>query len=438
MKRTFRLAGMAAMVLLLAASCAKEEKNNGEQQMITFGAGIVQNNGAKTGLTPTGNTNDGEDRFKQHWDATDVINVNNSTFAFKKFVDGTENKTAVFEGLGTPSDTYYAIYPANHENADVENGEMKASLSGSTASFTLPRVQNYAADSYVTNFAPMVAKATSGSTDLQFQNLCGLLELRLYTPTEFVCNVDHIVLQGMGTGVKLAGDYTCDLDGDKKLVSTGSTLGSEITMKCGGLEISHNVDHPTSFVFVLPPDVTMADGVKFTIYTKETPEEAYYITVLKLDGSENMTTAAGVTLYNSSPYKLVPDYAIGIISASAAGVYNSVNVKIKSVFNNSNYINASESGVVIYQGDIDKVPEYQSGSAYYHKCVEGKPNQEGETYTVSGLAAGTYYVRAYSLFQYYRDAEPLIVISGVRDGVPSSTLNDGVLDATVVDNPGGR
>ena len=99
MKKSFKMLGMAAMVLLLAVSCKKENKNgfNGETKFMTFSAGISQGNG-KTYL------ND----HTLLWSEVDEININSQKFTLTK---GAGTNKGVFTGEATEATTYYAVYP---------------------------------------------------------------------------------------------------------------------------------------------------------------------------------------------------------------------------------------------------------------------------------------------------------------------------------------
>ena len=233
MKKSFKMMGMAAMVLLLAVSCKKENKEEavGETKAMTFTAGISQGNG-KTYL------ND----HNLLWSEGDVININNQTF---QLTEGKGTSKGVFEGKAEEATTYYAVYPA------------LGSLDGNTATITLPAVQPYVAGSFDKGIAPMVAM-TDDSKSFTFTNVCGLLRLDF---TNISKQFDKIVLES-SNGEYLAGEGTVAItgDGNESLVLTNASSNSKtITMSTSGV----TSDTDTKIVFVLPAG-TLKHG--FNVY----------------------------------------------------------------------------------------------------------------------------------------------------------------------------
>lgn len=269
MKRTLRLVGVAAMVLLLAASCKKDEKNNGETQRMTFTAGIEQGN-SKTGLTPNGSH-----AFNQVWSEGDAINVNGTTFGLK---NGANTDCAEFDGEVIPAETYYAVYPAT------------ATLNSSEVTFNLPASQTYLENSYASNLAPMAAKSTD--ENLSFTNLCGLMELGLkgenITVTSLELSCDKPICGQTA-------EYT--IGGDAALAMPAEA-GKTITMNCVTEEFSQGVQldktDATSFIFVLPP-VTEGDFSLKVTYSGGTQTITLH---------EDISIEAGKVAYNTNPYKI--------------------------------------------------------------------------------------------------------------------------------------
>lgn len=269
MKRTLRLVGVAAMVLLLAASCKKDEKNNGETQRMTFTAGIEQGN-SKTGLTPNGSH-----AFNQVWSEGDAINVNGTTFGLK---NGANTDCAEFDGEVIPAETYYAVYPAT------------ATLNSSEVTFNLPASQTYLENSYASNLAPMAAKSTD--ENLSFANLCGLMELGLVgeniTVTSLELSCDKPICGQTA-------EYT--IGGDAALAMPAEA-GKTITMNCVTTAypngVALNGTTPTSFIFVLPP-VTEGDFTLTVTYSGGTQTKTL---------PENISIGAGKVAYNNTPYKI--------------------------------------------------------------------------------------------------------------------------------------
>lgn len=274
MKKTLRLVGVAAMVLLLAASCKKEEKNNGEKQMMTFSAGIEQT-GAKTGLQPGAE----QHSFKQVWKKGDAIRVNDNktVITLDEGCDGKE--TGTFTGEVTATGKYYAVYPTS------------ATLSGSTATFTLPESQKYVAGSYESNLAPMAAYTENN--ELNFRNLCGLMELSLTGTNVTVTSLE------LSCDKPICGQTSAyTIGGDAALAMPTDALGKTITMNCVTTAypngVALNGTTPTSFIFVLPP-VTEGNFTLTVTYSGGTQT----ITL-----PENISIGAGEAAYNNTPYKI--------------------------------------------------------------------------------------------------------------------------------------
>lgn len=445
MKRTLRLVGMAAMVLLLAASCKKEGKENGGKQMMTFSAGIEQNDGTKTGLTPQGYPNPQGDQtaryWKQFWVAGDKINVNGDEFTLES---GAGEQTATFRGetspLEKPTEAYYAIYPVSSD----------ATLSGTTATFKFPKTQylKYKVVGndtiYTADFAPMAAKCAKGAEVLQFKNLCTLFELRLYSTSNLTCEVHHVVLR-TGNSATINGSYTYDFGDESTIVPTGaSDKTSNVTLNCvidgEKLRISNDASKPTSLLFVLPAGVNLGDkGLNFTVYNDEDEisSTTLYVTVPMITNSNNVTTTiAGEVLYNKVPQELKPDFAIGIISATSD--VQTCSFKIKATNTNNNYIHLTKKGVVVYPNNIDCPPyNFEDEDPEANPCFHAFTGDESDLYG-SGLTesvdltGGSYKCRAYAIYEYKR-GEKMIYISGITSEQSGIEGDKGLIEITVAD-----
>ena len=221
MKKSFKIMGMAAMVLLLAVSCKKENKdeNNGEAKFMTFTAGISQGNG-KTYLNGS----------NLLWSEGDMININGSQFTL---TEGGGTNKGEFSGTTEEKGTYYAVYPAS------------GTLSENVATITLPAVQPYDDGSFYMNVAPMVAM-TDDSKSFTFTNVCGLLRLDFQSITE---PVKKIKLES-AKNEYLAGEGTVEITGDGNevfVLSDKSGNSKAITM-----EIADGIMGQHQVVFVVP------------------------------------------------------------------------------------------------------------------------------------------------------------------------------------------
>ena len=236
MKKSFKIIGMAAMVLLLAVSCKKENKDDvsGETKAMTFTAGIGQGNG-KTYL----------DGSKLLWSGGDVININGNPFTL---TEGEGTNKGVFNGEAEEKDLYYAVYPASN------------TLDNDIATITLPAEQPYVDGSFAMGVAPMVAM-TGDNKSFTFTNVCGLLRLDFQSITE---PVKKIKLES-AKNEYLAGEGTVEImgDGNEVFVLTDDSGNSKaITM-----EIADGITDQHQIVFVLPAG-TLTTGFNAYFYAE--------------------------------------------------------------------------------------------------------------------------------------------------------------------------
>ncbi len=158
--KTLRILTLAAAVLTLAA-CGNEEfieNNPGNEAAkpvpMTFTAGMPQ---TRTQLAADNEV---------HWTEGDKIALWDGT-AVQEFTATTINgSNATFTGTATPSSTYTAFYPLSAVTG----------MTNKYITFNLPAEQTAVAGTFANRLAPSVAKATGGSTDLVFDNLCALVK----------------------------------------------------------------------------------------------------------------------------------------------------------------------------------------------------------------------------------------------------------------------
>ena len=163
----------------------------------------------------------------------------------------TENsETALFEGLIASSSKYYALYPYD------------SSIRGCYDSFVfeLPQNQRYVPGSFDPEAAPMVAKAAYGES-FEFQNLCGLLALKL-TGEESVKAITFIGKDENGKNLPLSGTFNVDMtyedepvivagDAEVNPMYQSSLTNGSVTVTCDTpVQLS---EEATPFYFVLPP-----------------------------------------------------------------------------------------------------------------------------------------------------------------------------------------
>lgn len=186
--KTLRILSLAAAVLTLAA-CGNEEfieNNPGNEAAkpvpMTFTAGMPQ---TRTQLAADNEV---------HWTEGDKIALWDRT-AVQEFTATTINgSNATFTGTATPSSRYTAFYPL----IAVE------SMTNTSVTFNLPAEQTAVAGTFANQLAPSLARATGGSTNLVFDNLCALVK---FTVSADMAGEGTLTLVGGNATEALAGKY---------------------------------------------------------------------------------------------------------------------------------------------------------------------------------------------------------------------------------------
>ena len=182
---------MAAAALILAA-CGNEEfienVENGaaaKPEFMTFTASAPQ---TRTQL----------DGLNVHWVEYDEIAIWDGSGAYQKFMVDAESingSEATFTGPAlVPGADYTAFYPL----IAVE------SMDATSVNFNLPAEQTAVAGTFASNLAPSLAKATGGSTNLVFDNLCALVK---FTAGADMAGEGTLTLVGGNATEALAGKY---------------------------------------------------------------------------------------------------------------------------------------------------------------------------------------------------------------------------------------
>lgn len=243
--KTLRILTLAAAVLTLAA-CGNEEfiENNpgneaAKPEFMTFTASAPQ---TRTQL-------DGHD---VHWVEYDEIALWDGSGAYQKLmvdaasIDGSK---ATFTGPATPGADYTAFYPL----IAVE------SMDATSVTFNLPAEQTAVAGTFANQLAPSLAKATGGSTNLVFNNLCALVKFTV--PAEMAGEGIFTLVGGKATE-PLAGKLTCNTaDG----TLTATEAATRITLK-------GNFESGQAYYFVVLPG-TLADG--FSLLYEDSKSKLY-------------------------------------------------------------------------------------------------------------------------------------------------------------------
>lgn len=189
--KTLRILTLAAAALISAA-CGNEdflENNPGNEAAkpvpMTFTADGPQ---TRTQLAASN---------KVYWVEYDQIALWDGSGAYQKFmvdaasIDGSK---ATFSGTALPGADYTAFYPL----IAVESMDAKS------IRFNLPAEQTPVAGTFANQLAPSLAKATGGSTNLEFNNLCALVK---FTVPADMAGEGTFTLVGGNATEPLAGKY---------------------------------------------------------------------------------------------------------------------------------------------------------------------------------------------------------------------------------------
>lgn len=243
--KTTRILSLAAAVLTLAA-CGNEEfieNNPGNEAAkpvpMTFTAGMPQTRTLLNG-------------FDVHWVKYDEIAIWDGSGAYQKFMVDAESingSNATFSGTALPGADYTAFYPL----VAVE------SMNATSVVFNLPAEQTAKAGTFANQLAPSLAKATGGSTNLEFNNLCALVK---FTVPADMAGEGIFTLVGGNATEALAGTLTCNTaDG----TLTATEAATRITLK-GDFESGK------AYYFVVMPG-TLANG--FSLLYEDSKSKLY-------------------------------------------------------------------------------------------------------------------------------------------------------------------
>lgn len=222
------------------SACQHIEEQYAEELVgIRFTATTEGHTSTKTTLD--GNLGDGTHQVL--WSPEDEIAIvpveeDGSLIAYEfKNTSAESSQTAVFEGKATNADKYYAFYPYG----------CLVGAASDNVTFTLSGNVSYQEGTFSAGGFPMAAKVDAG-TDISFNNLCGMLALRL-TGTE---NIRSIVFMA-NNSQKVAGDFSVDMSDGEWKINPVSSNASTVVMDCGEEGVTLKEDEATVFYFVLPP-----------------------------------------------------------------------------------------------------------------------------------------------------------------------------------------
>ena len=278
--KTTRILSLAAAVLTLAA-CGNEEfieNNPGNEAAkpvpMTFTAGMPQ---TRTQLA-AGN--------EVHWTEGDQIALWDGT-AVREFTATTINgSNATFTGTAIPSPTYTAFYPL----IAVE------SMNATSVTFNLPAEQTAVAGTFANQLAPSLAKATGGSTDLVFENLCALVK---FTVPADMAGKGTFTLVGGNSNDVLAGTYWMNY------INSNQSPGSERTNR---VTLKGNFESGQAYYFVVMPG-TLTNG--FSLLYEDSTGKLY-----------RKATGKSVTLQAGHILNLGPLALTGFEKAVVKAIYD--------------------------------------------------------------------------------------------------------------------
>jgi hypothetical protein len=185
------------------------------------------------------------------WSEHDCIGIrvdNEDIFNAFALVEGAGTGRAVFSGYGSGS-KYVAVYPFS---SITEIGDDEASI-------VLPSEQAYTEGSFSSGSYPMVA--VSGSTDLEFRNLCSVLKVSM-TGHHMVT---RLMFRSNDGSVKVSGPATVSFSDPANPVLTMSEDGCDsLTVDVG--EVLLDSESQKDFYLVLPAQ-TYKGGFTLRVYT---------------------------------------------------------------------------------------------------------------------------------------------------------------------------
>lgn len=185
------------------------------------------------------------------WSEGDCLGIridNGDTFNSFALVEGAGTGRAVFSGYGAGS-KYIALYPFSSVK---EIGDNEASI-------VLPSEQAYTEGSFSSGSYPMVA--VSGSSDLEFRNLCSVLKVSMTGHH----TVTRLMFRSNDSSVKVSGPATVSFSNPANPVLTMSKDGCDsLTVDVG--EVLLDNDIKKDFYLVLPAQ-TYKGGFTLRVYT---------------------------------------------------------------------------------------------------------------------------------------------------------------------------
>lgn len=282
-----------AALLIMAASCKKEEKNE------KFDGGFRAKTETHAGDSKTQLVGQKD----VIWSEGDQITVfseqspNGQVFTATDFGKNDVIFSADVDETYYSQSEFTSVYP-------------DATKSGDNYQITLGATQAYTENGFASGANPMTAHSTN--TKLNFKNVCGLLQLNLYSEATTTVKVKDISIYSNKTGEKLNGNGKLAIDAEGIPTLTNLDGGNALTLTCNNVELSKNAESATPFFFVVPAgalseglEVVVTDENNAIWYRKTTNNctiTRSMITSLKPIQVQTEETCTEVQLWAKGPY----------------------------------------------------------------------------------------------------------------------------------------
>lgn len=263
---TINLLAMGMLLVGLFSACTKDKINDGNNDVSNGGGrgfrAATEGDGSKTFL----------DDMTVKWEESDTISVRNSVGTAKGFVldEGANTQYGSFNSAEAGDDFYSGDYTAIYPAASTA-GTANTMISATTATFDLPAVQTYKANSFGVKAMPMMAHSTD--ENLEFKNVLGGVVFPLtYTHDLANCTylVKRVVVTSNNTADVLWGTCTTTISGLDGAADLSSTVANDaedkhiITLDCGeGVQLVK--DTPIDFTVMVPAG-TLESGFTLTVF----------------------------------------------------------------------------------------------------------------------------------------------------------------------------
>lgn len=276
-------------LLMLAVSCKKDKNDEIENPGSGFRATVESHEGdSKTHL----------DGLAVKWDSGDEILVKSSTCSTpKRFTTTGTGASANFDAAESlPTDFYTPNYTAYYPADKFEGNEID-----------LPYEQYYEENTFANGANPMAA--TSSDNVLPFKNICGVLELQLYSVTPCYVNEVDITsdageqLWGHGTVTLTDGIPSLSIDPEDDDQSYLWLYPEEED----AVALSTDPEAPTAFYFVVPAG-TLGKSFTVTVYA----EDWEYVWSKTANSSQNLIGRSRITVMPPLPVETHIDKNVGV------------------------------------------------------------------------------------------------------------------------------